>query len=166
MTPLVVVVAMLVVYRLTLLVVADELTAPWRDKIVDRYVHPVHELTYRPAREPFDPARPIDRETDGYAFVAVCRCGARFVGDEWADVASEANGHTNPHVGEMTDGPRWLIMLDCPWCVSWWIAVPVSWSAWCFGDRSWWFVPAVALAASGVTGILATYAKPVAKSSR
>lgn len=36
MTPLVVVLAILAVYRLTLLVVADEITAPIRDRLVER----------------------------------------------------------------------------------------------------------------------------------
>lgn len=153
MTALVAVVAVLAVYRVTMLVTSDVITKPWRDAIIDRYVHPAHEMICYPvAREP---------ETEGdWPYVAECRCGEKFVGDVWVDVAMEANGHTNPHQGEMTKGPRWLVLLDCPWCASWWVAVPVSWSAWTFGTRAWWFVPAFALAASAVTGIVAKFAKP------
>lgn len=155
MTPLVFVVTMLVVYRLTMLVVADELTEPWREKIIDRYIHPAHELTHRP-----EAGAPDVISGRGFAFVAVCRCGMSWTGDNWSDVMSEANGHTNEHRGEQTTGPKWLVLLDCPWCASFWIACPVTWSAWCFGERGWWMVPALAFAGSAVTGIIASYAKP------
>lgn len=154
MSGIVAVVAALLLYRLTMLVTADTITAPVRDRIVARYVHPTHELTTRPHRD-----RPVEHGGD-WRFSTVCRCGARFVGDEWVDVVSEANGHVNERRGEMTTGPRWVQLLDCPWCASVWLSFPVAWSAWCFGTRAWWFVPSAALAGSAVTGIISTFAKP------
>lgn len=154
------VVAALAVYRLALLVTADEITRPWRDQIIDRYVHRAHEVV---AWGTLDEVKLGDRPANigaGYAF-AVCRCGATWIdADDDMGALSAAHGHTNPRQGEMTEGPRWLILLDCVWCASIWIAGPVSWSAWCFGTRAWWFVPAFLLAASGAAGVLATYAKP------
>lgn len=156
MSGLIAVVAALVVYRLTMLVVADEVTEPLRDRNAVRYVHPVHEVTDWP-----DGKRAIEAGSGEY--YTSCRCGLSWSGPDWSDVVSELNGHLNDEhrAGiEMTKGPRWLILLSCPWCSSWWIGLPVVWSAWCFGDRSWWIVPAGALAASAVTGIIATFAKP------
>lgn len=153
MTTLVFVVAALAAYRLTMLVVADEITEPIRDRIIERYIHPAHELIDRP-----DPQEP--KWDSGYPYSAKCRCGLKWVGNTWSDVMSEANGHVNPHYGEMTTGPKWLILLDCPWCASFWVSIPVAWSAWTFGDRGWWFVPAMVLAFSAISGIVATFAKP------
>lgn len=153
MSDLVAFVAALVVYRLTLLVTDDVLTKPIRERIFGRYIHPVHELSKIPRAD-------TPTWDDDYPYTVVCRCGDRYVGQEWADVIAEANHHVNKHRGEQTHGPKWLTLLDCPWCASWWIGLPVAWSAWCFGDRSWWFIPAFGLAASGVSGFLATFAKP------
>lgn len=166
MPPITLVVAALACYRLTMLVVADTITQPWRDRITGRYVHPLHEQTWRPiAREPFAHVRAgvADDETGRHPFMARCRCGRQWCGEEWSDVASEANDHTNRHRGETSTGPRWLVLLDCPWCASMWLAAPIAWSAWCFAERAWWAVPAVMLSLSALTGIIATFAKPEAK---
>lgn len=154
---LVVVVAALATYRVTMLVTSDTITAPLRDRIIGRYVHRAHEITLSAdARHPSTGGTwPFD-----WPFGERCRCGVEFVGDTWADVASDANGHVNPRQGEMTTGPWWLTLLDCAWCASVWISFPVAWSAWCFGDRGWWFVPALALAISGATGVISTFANP------
>lgn len=75
---------------------------------------------------------------------------------------------------ELTKGPReWLVrrfeaarmnkvafLLECPWCASMWVAMPVCASGWRWGSSGWWFVPAWVLAASAVTGVLATFAAP------
>lgn len=159
MSSLTFVVAALAAYRITMIVVADELTEPIRTRIVGRYVYQLHEQIIRPSAE--------QAADDRYGlFRGRCRCGVEFEGRDWADVASEINGHTNEanRAGvQMSTGPRWLILLDCAWCASMWIAVPVGWSAWCFGDRGWWFVPASVLAFSAVTGIISTYAKPMSR---
>lgn len=55
------------------------------------------------------------------------------------------------------DVPKLAYMITCPWCVSIWVgavAAPVVWFA---GSTPWVFVPALALAASYVTGWLASH---------
>jgi len=47
-------------------------------------------------------------------------------------------------------------LLTCPWCMSVWVGAAVAAGAWKWGDSGWFIVPAVALAASHVTGVLAT----------
>lgn len=160
MAPLVALVAILATYRLTLLVTADHITEPWRDAIIGRYVHRLHDIVGHGdgrgnewgTRPPGVPA--------GQAWSA-CRCGTTWVSWERGstDPEAEAIDHVAQHP-EHSTGPRWLMLLDCQWCASMWIAAPVAWSAWCFGGRSWWFVPAFMLAASACTGALAQYAKP------
>lgn len=156
MTLLTFAIAALVVYRVTMLVVADEITEPLRARIVGRYVHPLHEQIVRPSE--------AQRATDKFGlFRGRCRCGVEFEGRDWVDVASEINGHTdaaNQAGVRMSSGPWWVDVLDCPWCTSAYVAGPVAWSAWCFGDRAWWAVPALTLAFSALTGIVSTYAKP------
>lgn len=61
----------------------------------------------------------------------------------------------SPHLG--------VKLMDCPWCVSFWIGLAVAGTGWTWGDRWWWFVPAAALAASGVTGILTDLAHPTGR---
>lgn len=155
MSGLVAIVAALAVYRLTMLVVADELTEPVRARIVGRYVHRVHDDVVRPYA--------ADGPNRDGEFYAECRCGVSWAGPVWSDVIAERNQHhyeAQSEGIEMTEGPWWLTFLSCAWCSSWWIGLVVVWSAWCVGDRAWWMVPAGALAASAVTGVVATFAKP------
>lgn len=63
-------------------------------------------------------------------------------------------------LGRLRPEGQWATLLQCPWCVSWWVGLVVCGTGWAFGDRVWWFVPAWALAASAVTGALATHASP------
>lgn len=56
--------------------------------------------------------------------------------------------------------PRLAAALECPWCVSVWVAPPVVGSAlWWSAGWGWWLV-AGSLACSGVTGLLASVARP------
>jgi len=125
MTPLVAVLAVLAVYRLALLVSADEITEPPRSWLIHR--------VYQATRDgvPDQPHRPD---------------GAPVSWDEFAR--------------RDTNAPKAIVGLLCPWCVSAYIALPVAWTAYCFGTRSWWLVPALALSASAGTGFLAEYASP------
>lgn len=156
MTALVAVVAALAVYRLALLATADEITKPLRQRALDSmrtYEH-THVVTYTQA------------EDEGYPTSARCTCGQGWntIADEdgtYPDVRPFAEEHLEEHddVTVATES-RWAYLLTCPWCVSVWLALPVVWSAWCFGDRAWWFVPAAALAASGVAGAGSQAASP------
>lgn len=63
------------------------------------------------------------------------------------------------HVQVARDRGRLTFLLECPWCVSIYLggigaAVAAAWPA------GWWRWPALAMAASGVTGLLATIAAP------
>lgn len=157
MTWIVFAVAALLAYRLTMLVVADELTEPLRERIVTHYVHPAHERVLDV--DTFE-SPGIVQDPNARRYYQQCRCGVAFTGDKWSDVASEMNGHLNPRRGEQTEGPKWLLLLECPWCASVHIGIVVMWTAWLWGDRAWWFIPAAGLAASAVTGSLATFASP------
>lgn len=54
---------------------------------------------------------------------------------------------------------RIAYLMECPWCASWWLGIvaAVVYGRWPHG---WWRWPALAMAASGVTGLLATIAAP------
>lgn len=54
---------------------------------------------------------------------------------------------------------RVAYLLECPWCVSIYLGTIGAAVAWAWPD-GWWRWPALALAASGVTGLLATMAAP------
>jgi hypothetical protein len=51
-------------------------------------------------------------------------------------------------------------LLDCPWCVSFWIAVAVFASAWWLADTAAWWIVAGGLAGSAVAGMLTDLAHP------
>lgn len=44
----------------------------------------------------------------------------------------------------------------CPWCLSIWIAAPVAPLVWYYGDQPWMIIPALWLAFSQLTGMLAS----------
>lgn len=98
LNPLVVLVAFLAHYRLTILVVADKITEPPREWLIKRL-----------------------QDRDHFSLA-------------------------------------WL--LGCQWCAGLWLAVPVAWSAIAWSNGWGWQLAALTLAASGVTGFLASYASP------
>lgn len=50
-------------------------------------------------------------------------------------------------------------MATCPWCLSVWVSAPVAALAWLWGETVWFAVPAAALTASYLTGLLMTRAE-------
>lgn len=44
----------------------------------------------------------------------------------------------------------------CPWCLSIWISVPVAPLVWYAGTTPWVIIPAIALALSQITGMIAS----------
>lgn len=96
MSPLVALVAALACYRATLLVTADEITRPWRDRALE----------------------------------------------------------------QLGDDSRLGYLIGCPWCASMYVAPAVVGSALAWGDGWGWWLAAGSLAASAVTGALASYASP------
>lgn len=144
MTPLVFVVAAAATYSLTLLVVCD--------KITDR---PRQWLLTKISGHGFGGSSLM--HTGG---VWVCTCGITAVSvDDVLDHVHDAREEIIQAI-PMSKRAALLYLLRCPWCTSMWVSVPVLWSAWCFGTRAWWFVPAAALAARGITGTWARFANP------
>ena len=47
-------------------------------------------------------------------------------------------------------------MVTCPWCLSVWVSAPVAVLAWLYGETVWFVVPAIALTASHLTGLVMT----------
>lgn len=78
----------------------------------------------------------------------------------WAqDVSDYLERAYRLHAAQGTDESRLGYLLECPWCVSIYLGtigagVAAAW------PEGWWRWPAMAMAASGVTGLLATIAAP------
>ena len=140
MTALTVIVAAAATYSLTLLVVCDKITDRPRQWLLTRISG--HGLV-------------------GWGTVAyTCGCGVTTeLMDDLLDHVHEAREQVVQAI-PMSKTAALLYLLRCPWCASLYVAVPVAWSAWCFGDRAWWFIPAAALAFRGFTGAAAQYANP------
>lgn len=150
MTALVAALTGLVVYRLTLLVVADVITEPIRDRLVQRWTVIVHR-----------PVEYVSTSTGEWRSWE-CSCG-----ETWSDAE-----HPTDNLGgrywydqHYRDAPKerdskLATLITCPWCASMWLAGPVVASAIWWGDGRGWLLAAGTLAASAVTGFLATFASP------
>lgn len=150
MTALAWVLAALDVYRLTLLVVADKLTAPLRWRLIG-HGHALRLTPWSSAK--------------GKNVGASCECGNWTVAyasgvrdDEVDDLLVE------PHRAHVALLPRdlggWRYLLTCPWCASIYVAGPVVASGLAWSTGWGWQLTAGALAASAVTGFLARFAAP------
>lgn len=150
MSVLVAVVAVVATYRLAMLVTADEITRPVRERALRRLDRPAHEI--------------VETEEDGTPGVVTrvrCSCGLEYVASgPDVDVQLDMREYHLDTLGHERRRSWWASMFDCPWCVSVWLGMPVAWSAWCFGDRAWWFVPALALTSSAGAGYLSHHASP------
>ncbi len=51
----------------------------------------------------------------------------------------------------------WSYFVLCPWCVSFWVALPAAVGIWFWGESPWMLIPALALAFSYITGYLAQF---------
>lgn len=58
-------------------------------------------------------------------------------------------------LGDNADPPLAVYLLTCPWCASIYVAAVAAPLAYFWGDSPWLLVPALALAFSYVTGLLA-----------
>lgn len=135
MSGVVAVVAALAVYRLTILVVADELTKPLRD----RAVRALNERRHGTQPMRLNPLGLYDGPTG--------RASRAMDQSEW-----EGRAAVDPH--------RVAFLLTCPWCASPYVAAPiVAWTVLADPGRLWWIVCGTA-AASAVASFLATKASP------
>jgi len=70
-------------------------------------------------------------------------------GSQWDDDTSAAQA-----IAAAKDW--WPVKLSvCPWCLSFWIAIPVMVLAWFIGGSGWFLVPAAILSASHISGLAA-----------
>lgn len=148
MTGLVLLVALGATYRLTMLVTHDKLTEELRETVLARLSG--HGLVGR------EDAGMADHIDEAFHHVYECRCREKFIGSE------AMAQHVQFARDFLVAGWRRRVcyLVTCPWCVSYWIASAMMATAWAFGDRSWWFVPAAALTGSAVTGTWARFARP------
>jgi len=93
-----------------------------------------------------------------WSYVA-CTCGDTYEAHP-RQVDGRAWWQRHVETAPRTKDSRLAALVQCAWCASIWLAMPVAWLAWCYGDRAWFAVPALALAASAVAGVLASYASP------
>lgn len=144
MTATVAVVAALAVYRLTMLVTADTITEPARERVIDwlnARKHPGRPVMPESTPAPDGPFLP------GEPTVDLLESGPLVV-----DGATMVARATDPH--------RLAYLLDCPWCASIWLAAPASAVTYWWSHTPAWWIAAGTLAASAVTGIVATFASP------
>lgn len=152
MTPLVALLAIGAAYSVTMLVTADAITTRPREWVLTRLSG--HGLVRRALTTGAPPGEPEEPLAYG------CECS------RWFDTVDELLDHVHDQRELLrneipqTKVGLLLYLVRCPWCASIYVAFPVAWSAWCFGDRAWWFIPALALTARAVAGTWATIARP------
>ncbi|HEY8548013.1 MAG TPA: hypothetical protein VIL36_23305 [Acidimicrobiales bacterium] len=153
--------AFLAVYRLTILVTADEITRPWRDRTTEVL------LGHRLERQ--HDGSPAIQISDGTLGKARCRCGYERLFDPGSlEDRNTAVDLVTAHVRDQnaleaeSDSlrARAAYLIGCEWCASTWIAPLVVASALAWGDGWGWQLAAGSLAASAVTGAIASYARP------
>ena len=139
MTPLALVLAVGATYRLTLLVVDDQVTAglrEWARACLSG--HAVEQIS-------------------GKAWG--CRCGASWAAADEQQGAITAEMHVRTARATVAGWRGYLLTLaGCPWCVSMWVAFGVLLAL--PGQVGWWPGLAAVLTASGATGILHRVAHP------
>jgi hypothetical protein len=147
-TGLVLLVAFGATYSLTMLVVADRITERPREWVLTRISG--HGYVRRAAT--------VNTPSDVLAYQCACSLWFDSAG-ELIDHVSDAREQLRQEIPQ-TKVALLLYLVRCPWCASVYLAGPVLWSAWCFGDRAWWFIPAAALTARAVAGTWAVAARP------
>lgn len=147
MPALTLLVAFLAAYSLTLLIVCDKITDRPRQWLLTRISG--HGYSRRVSSGGFE-----------HPWFYLCSCDRRF--DEIGDLLEHVHEQRQTLAGSvpMTKRAALLYLFRCPWCASLYVSVPVVWSAWCFGDRAWWFIPAAALGLRAAVGAAAQYANP------
>lgn len=148
MTALVAILAALAVYRLTLLVVADVITEPIRDRLVERWTKVEHRLlTHRV--EPSD-------EWSAWG----CECEETWVSTPTDTLGGRYHWQRHLETAPKERESKLAYLITCPYCASVWVAFPVVASAIWWGNGWGWLWAAGSLAASGVASFLAEYASP------
>lgn len=88
-----------------------------------------------------------DKLTEGFRYALLVRLWTRVTGDRHASVMAMSDPAAVP--------PLLVYLVTCPWCVSIYVAAVGAPVAYYWGRLPWLFVPALALAFSYITGLLA-----------
>jgi hypothetical protein len=138
----------LATYRLTVLVVYDELSRPLRESLTARW------LTARESHQ----VVATDVEKMGASMVwrsVTCSCGEKF------DAAADARRLWQEHVvAQPTRHPRLTVLIECPWCVSVWCGLAVAWSGLLWWYCTWWQLLTGGLAMAAVAAPVAVFVHP------
>jgi len=87
--------------------------------------------------------------------LAVARVTGLIVSDSITEPARDAL------IGWLDDRPKTLgaaiaTLITCPWCAGMWVSLIAAPLVWFLGDSPWLLIPALALAFSQVTGMVAS----------
>jgi fatty acid desaturase len=69
-------------------------------------------------------------------------------------VARVPKTRTGVQLEDPTEDP-WYVLVTCPWCCSFWLALPTVTAAWAWPTAWWFLIPAAALTASLAAGVIA-----------
>lgn len=135
-TALVLLVYALAVARVTRLVNQDRVTEGLRQRLVDwlwmRHWTPAARIAVRNGGCHADDGRPL------------------------ADVRACARLYAQRVQEQDAEPPLLVYLVTCPWCVSIYVGAVAAPLIWFWGSSPWLAIPALALALSQVTGLLAT----------
>lgn len=120
------VLGLLVVWSLTLLVTRDQITAGPR-----RALHKWLRIRAHHALAADD-----------------CSCG--WTADHEDDCSATLYEHIS--LARHASLGWWFTMLTCPWCVSFWLAIPIAAAAWALDAATWWQAIAFPFAARTIAG--------------
>lgn len=87
-------------------------------------------------------------------FLALARLTRLIVADGATDWLREWSYNRDRRLNGGQDS-KLTYFLECPWCVSLWLGLGSAWYLLLLTGWSWWWYPAVAFAASYVTGVFA-----------
>lgn len=143
-----IVVAVLAAYRLTVLVVYDEITRPLREQVRDLWLQPREDHAAAVAE--------VDKVENETRITSIqCACGVEFTAPVDARILWKQ------HVAEQpTRHPRLAVLVECPWCVSVWMGALVAATGLLWAHCTWWQIIAGGLAIAAVAGPVAVYLHP------
>ena len=72
--------------------------------------------------------------------------------EHWANKRKHGENYT---ADQAENDPHWAVtLINCPWCIGFWINAATLATAWKWGDRRWWRAATGVLATSFVTSAL------------
>jgi Protein of unknown function (DUF1360) len=137
----------LAVARVTRFLVADDLIADQRQRVIDwLYFRARPWITEDAHRQANQAAEACRLRPDGAMPEEIARAWSK---------AFDGNLRENLRLARGSDDvPKLVTLATCPWCMSIWVGAGAALLAWFAGRSPWLLVPALALAFSYVTGWL------------